>query len=115
VLNAAGDAEAWVQQYKQVYLPIAVVGELRFGALNSQHVAENLARIDKLIERCSVLDLSLSTTMQYASVRLQLKRSGTPIPENDVWIAAICMEQNTPLASSDLHFAHVQDLEWVRR
>ena len=41
-----------VPAYDEIYLPVPVVGELRFGALNSQHQTENMERIEKLVRRC---------------------------------------------------------------
>lgn len=46
----------------------------------------------------------------YSDIRLQLKRDGKPIPENDLWIAAVCMEHNLPLATADGHFDFVEGL-----
>lgn len=57
----------------------------------------------------------MTTAEVYAGVRLQLKQAGRPIPENDVWIAALCIQHGVPLGTSDDHFAHVNDLELVKR
>ncbi|MFB3042489.1 MAG: type II toxin-antitoxin system VapC family toxin, partial [Candidatus Poribacteria bacterium] len=56
--NAIGNAGQWVQGFAEVYLPVTVVGELRFGALNSQRVSANLERIEHLITRCQILDVN---------------------------------------------------------
>ena len=58
---------------------------------------------------------SRSTAEVYADVRLRLKQAGKPIPENDVWIASLCVQHGVPLATSDEHFDHVDGLEVVRR
>lgn len=115
VLNDTGDAGQWVQTFASVYLPVPVVGELRFGALNSQRGAENLSRVEQLVARCKVLDATLTTADVYARIRLQLKQKGKPIPENDVWIAAICVEHIMPLATADDHFTEVDGLNVVKR
>ena len=104
VLNNTGEIATWIAAYTVAYLPVIVIGELRFGALNSARSAANLARIDQLVSRCTILGPGLATAEQYARIRLELKRQGTPIPENDIWIAAICVERNIPLATSDGHF-----------
>jgi tRNA(fMet)-specific endonuclease VapC len=44
-----------------------------------------------------------------------MKRKGKPIPENDLWIATLCIERGLPLATSDEHFAEVGELKVVRR
>jgi predicted nucleic acid-binding protein len=46
-------------------------------------------------------------------VRHELKKKGTPIPENDIWIAALCLEQDVPLLSNDGHFKNIPGLEVV--
>jgi tRNA(fMet)-specific endonuclease VapC len=91
-------------------LPVPVVGELRYGALNSRRSAENLAEVEALIDRCRVLDVTATTAEVYARLRLQLSERGRPIPENDLWIAAICVEHQVPLATLDAHFDVVESL-----
>jgi len=115
VLNNAGDTGRWVQAFAQVYLPVPVVGELRFGALKSQRVTENLGRVERLTARCTVLNATVITAEIYARIRLRLKERGKPIPENDLWIAAICVEHNLPLATTDTHFLEVNDLQVIQR
>ena len=115
VLNNTGDTGRWIAAFALVQLPVPVVGELRFGALNSRRANENRERIEALVKRCRVLDVNVTTAEVYAGVRLRLKRAGKPIPENDVWIAALCIQHGLPLATSDEHFAHVEGLEVVKR
>ncbi len=115
VLNNADDAGRWIAAFPVVHLPVPVVGELRFGAMNSQRANENCERVEALVKRCRVLDADVTTAKVYASVRLRLKQAGKPIPENDVWIAALCVQHDLPLATSDEHFAHVDGLEVVKR
>ncbi|MCH7808579.1 MAG: type II toxin-antitoxin system VapC family toxin, partial [Planctomycetes bacterium] len=55
VLNNAGDAGKWIAAFEVVYLPVPVVGELRFGALNSRRAHENRARVEALVAGCCVL------------------------------------------------------------
>ncbi len=115
VLNNAGDAGQWIAAFEVVYLPVPVVGELRFGALNSRRAHENCERVEALVTGCGILDVNVTTAKVYANVRLGLKRAGKPIPENDVWIAALCVQHGLPLATSDEHFGHVDSLEVVKR
>jgi tRNA(fMet)-specific endonuclease VapC len=46
----------------------------------------------------------------YAKVRLDLKRRGNPIPENDIWIAAACLVLEVPLITRDDHFSYIPEL-----
>ena len=115
VLNNADDAGQWIAAFSVIYLPVPVVGELRFGALNSQRSRENRERVEALVARCRVLDVNVTTAEVYAAVRFRLKQSGKPIPENDVWIAALCVQHGLPLATSDDHFGQVEGLDVVRK
>lgn len=91
-------------------LPVPVVGELRYGALNSRKATENLGKVEGLVARCQVLNVTTATADVYARLRLDLKQKGRPIPENDLWIAALCVEHQVPLAASDAHFDAVDGL-----
>ena len=115
VLNNTGDAGQWIAAFPVVYLPVPVVGELRFGALHSRRAHENRQRVEALVAGCRVLDVNVATAEVYAAVRFRLKQAGKPIPENDVWIAALCVQHGLPLATSDEHFGHVDGLELVGR
>jgi tRNA(fMet)-specific endonuclease VapC len=91
-------------------LPVPVVGELRYGALNSRRSAENLAEVERLVNRCRVLDITETTAVTYARLRVGLKAKGRPIPENDLWIASLCVEHQVKLAAVDGHFDVVDEL-----
>lgn len=110
VLNGAADAVSALAAISSVELPVAVVGELRYGAMSSQRAAENLARIEQLVASCGVLNATIATAEVYGRVRSELRRRGTPIPENDVWIASTCIEHNLPLWTDDQHFSAVTGL-----
>lgn len=99
----------------RVCLPVTVIGELRYGALNSQRTAENLAAVEAFVDRCRVLPADATTAKLYGEARVRLKRAGTLIPENDVWIAAICIQNDVALATNDAHFAHVEGLAVIGR
>jgi tRNA(fMet)-specific endonuclease VapC len=107
-----GDLLAGVEQ---LFLPVMVIGEYRFGIAQSRDALPNREWLDKLIARSSVLDVVEQTTHHYAAVRLELKRIGKPIPVNDVWIAALCRERELPLLSRDRHFdlvAALRRIDW---
>ena len=107
----AGQAGSLLSQpIEQFLLPVPVIGELRYGALNSRRVAENLAEVEVLVARCRVLDITAATAAVYARLRLGLKEKGKPIPENDLWIAALCVEHQVPLATLDGHFDAIGEL-----
>lgn len=115
ILNAVGDSAEWIARYEAVFVPVPVLGELRFGMLNSRDADQNMRRLDEFTARVHVLPATADTTPWYAEVRARLKKAGTPIPENDVWIAAICRQNDLELATSDAHFDRVEGLRMIRR
>lgn len=95
------------------HLPTVVIGEYRFGLMRSRlrhHLQEQL---NGLISDSIVLTIDLTTTIHYARVRDELSRLGTPIPENDVWVAALARQHDLPVVSRDRHFDRVAGI--VRR
>jgi len=66
-----------------------------------------------MLERCTVLKIGLETARHYASIRLELKASGKPIPGNDVWIAALSRQSAIPVMSRDSHFDFVSGLRRI--
>lgn len=98
------------QPVAEFLLPVPVVGELRYGALNSRRADENVAEVERLVARCRILDITLATAEVYARLRLDLKKKGKPIPKNDLWIAALCVEHEVKLAAADSHFDAVDGL-----
>ena len=111
VLNNTG-AGTWIRPFTRVCLPAPVVGELLYGALNSGRPESNRRRVETLIARCEVLPVGAATAGAYARVRLGLKRKGRPIPENDVWIAALARQHDLTLVSRDRHFSNVDRLRF---
>ncbi|MEO5763440.1 MAG: type II toxin-antitoxin system VapC family toxin [Vicinamibacteria bacterium] len=97
--------------FRSLVLPAPVLGEYRYGLLGSKKKSRLSEWLDELLSDARVLEIKEPTTDFYARVRHQLRTAGTPIPENDVWIAALAIEHRLPLASRDKHFKVVKGLE----
>ena len=110
MLNGDPAVSGWVLSFAEVLLPAVVLGELRFGAARSGRPAENHARVDVLLAGCRLLPVPAATCDRHATVRLGLKQQGTPIPANDVWIAASRVEHGVPMATRDGHMNQVPGL-----
>lgn len=92
------------------HLPVVVIGEYRYGLLRSRE-RERLGRlVDLLIRESIVLPVDVDTSGYYASVREHLRARGRPIPENDVWIAALAQQYQLEVVSRDEHFDEVEGL-----
>jgi len=94
----------------EVFIPSIVIGELYYGARKSSRVKENLARIDEFAEDNVILNCDLETARSYSQVKFKLKEKGRPIPENDIWIAALALQHRLTLVSRDKHFSEVDGL-----
>ena len=94
-----------------LFSPI-VLGELMFGFRNGTRFKENMEDLNnflqhKAVELAQIGDL---TSDRYSRIAAQLKRRGTPIPTNDIWIAAQTMEHGVELITSDQHFQKINGL-----
>jgi tRNA(fMet)-specific endonuclease VapC len=98
----------------EIVLPMVVVGELLFGAENSTRPLQNLPRYLEFIAACVAVPLARETAAMYARTRLALKRKGRPIPMNDIWIAAQCLEHGWVLVTDDTDFDYVDGLSLER-
>ena len=108
----AGDPglESLLAPLPQHHLPVVVLGEYRYGLLRSRY-REHLSHLfDRLVEESFVLSLDQGTSEAYALVREELRLKGRPIPENDVWIAALARQHDEPVVSRDRHFDQVSGL-----
>ncbi|MGH8552807.1 MAG: type II toxin-antitoxin system VapC family toxin [Methylococcales bacterium] len=93
-----------------MFLPGIVLGELYYGARKSIHFKQNSARIDELPTNSVVLFCDLATAQHYGAIKAQLRSKGKPIPENDIWIAAIGQQHQLAIVTRDNHFQHVDNL-----
>lgn len=94
----------------QHHLPVIVIGEYRYGLLRSSHREKLEALLETLIRESIVLFVDEATTKAYAQVRDELRQAGRPIPENDIWIAALARQHSQPVVSQDSHFDDVPNL-----
>lgn len=114
---ADGDAslEPLLQRMSEPSIPVIVLGEYRYGILHSRERKHYEQWLTEYLPNYRILDVSEETAVHYASVRAEMKKAGTPIPTNDVWIAALCRQYTLPLLSRDRHFDSVnklQRMEW---
>ncbi len=96
---------------EEVFIPCIAIGELYFGAYRSLKIQENLIRIDDFSRNNTILGCNIETARRYGDIKNLLKEKGQPIPENDIWIAAIAQEYGLSLITRDAHFNAVQNLK----
>jgi tRNA(fMet)-specific endonuclease VapC len=96
-----------------IFLPAIVLGELIYGAVNSAQPQKNEQAVRQFLTHTVLVPIDESIAFRYATIRLELKKTGYPIPENDLWIAATCLELDIPLLTMDGHFDYIQDLRVI--
>lgn len=99
----------------RLYLPFIVVGELRGGFRKGSRSEENERQLTRFLrkERVEILFADNETTHVYAGLYAELSRMGTPIPPNDLWIAALVIQHDLVLFSRDQHFDRIPRLPRV--
>jgi len=104
---------ALVEAAEAVLLPFVVLAELRAGFAVGRKGAENERVLRRFLMKKAVdpLFADEQTTHHYAAVYRQLRRQGTPIPTNDMWIAALALQHNLVLAARDAHFDRLPQIE----
>ncbi|MBM3811684.1 MAG: type II toxin-antitoxin system VapC family toxin [Acidimicrobiia bacterium] len=97
---------------EEVWIPLIVLGELKAGFHGGSQARRNGALLVKLLGKptVGVLLPGRETVEHYARLFVQLKRAGTPIPDNDLWIAALVLEHDLTLITRDHHFARIPQL-----
>jgi tRNA(fMet)-specific endonuclease VapC len=103
-----------VVQADSVLIPSVAIGELAYGAYNSTRQQADLARIHRLMEKMRVVGCDERTGLHYDAIKAELRRRDRMIPENDIWIAAIALQDNLILVSRDKHFSEVEGLRLER-
>jgi len=102
-----------IQEASQIRLNPVVLGELHAGFLHGTRLKENLADLAHFLEspRVGVIPVDEVTSAHYAALFDPLRRAGTPIPTNDIWIAAGARQCRSVLLTTDPHFRLVTQVE----
>ena len=93
-----------------VGVPAVTIGELRTGFLLGSHRTRNEDELREFLQNpvVEVLPIDTETTHHYASIVVDLRRTGTPLPTNDVWIAASAAREGAAVLTFDRHFEKIQ-------
>jgi tRNA(fMet)-specific endonuclease VapC len=100
---------------EEVWLPFIVIGELRAGFALGTHGPHNESFLRRFLLKPNVgiLYADEQTTHHYATVYRQLRKQGTPVPTNDMWIAALVLQHSLSLCDRDAHFDSLPQLTRV--
>jgi tRNA(fMet)-specific endonuclease VapC len=86
---------------------------LYYGAYCSTNVKKHLDQTNQFLQDYTILAPDIKTGEFYGQIKTALKNRGRPIPENDIWIAAIAIQFNLPLFTSDKHFKQIDNIVLV--
>jgi predicted nucleic acid-binding protein len=96
----------------EVWIPLVVLAEIKAGFLGGTQRHRNEIVLRKLLSKTTVGVLlpDRETAEHYARLFVQLKRAGTPVPDNDLWIAALALQHDLLLITRDRHFKNIPQL-----
>jgi tRNA(fMet)-specific endonuclease VapC len=101
-----------VQTAETVAVNPVILGELLSGFARGTHGSENLRLLERFLDspRCAVLPIVMESAQRYAHIQNSLRSAGTPVPTNDLWIAASAMEHGLTVVTLDQHFARIPQI-----
>jgi predicted nucleic acid-binding protein len=113
VADGEGALEPILRKAAEIAVPVIVLGEYRYGIRQSRDRQRYEQWLTESLRNYRVLAVDEETALAYAALRYELRRAGTPIPSNDVWIAALCRQHAFSLLSRDRHFDLVRGIERI--
>lgn len=99
-----------VRQAVEIYLPVNAVGELFYGGYKSERQV-HIDEVEELLGKIPTLNCDRDTARIYGQTKNQLRLKGRPIPENDIWIAALAIQYDLTVVTNDHHFGFVDGLK----
>jgi len=113
VLEDRESARTVISGHSGVLISHVVLGELLFGCRRSAYPERERSRISAWLSSISVINATRETSEVYGELATDLEGRGLRIPQNDLWIAALCIQSDLPLVSSDNHFSRPRGLQWI--
>ncbi|MCD6137270.1 MAG: type II toxin-antitoxin system VapC family toxin [Deltaproteobacteria bacterium] len=112
-----GDEEVveLLSKVDEIGFSVVSIGELLAGFKGGTKERKNREELEEFLDspRVTVYPVDEETAEFYSDIFARLKRSGTPIPTNDMWIAAIAFQNGLKLYTKDMHFQSIQGLSLV--
>jgi predicted nucleic acid-binding protein len=108
-LRGNADIARLVQESDEIYLNPVVLGELIAGFIQGGREKKNRETLKDFLSssRVKVVDVDDETSERYAAIITYLRTRGTPIPTNDLWIAATAMQYGLKLLTTDAHYRNI--------
>jgi len=99
-----------ITRARWIGVPTIVLGELHTGFALGSRKNENEAELQRFLDNTvvQVIDVDAEVAKVYSEILIDLRQQGTPIPTNDLWIAAVAAREGAPVLTYDLHFEHIR-------
>ncbi len=110
--NGNGKIRDILENADEILIPATVLGELYSGFQIGRLTEKNLIELDDFLSKSgvSIVEINKSIAFRYGFITKILRKHGTPIPTNDIWIAASAMDTGSIILSSDKHFKEIPGL-----
>lgn len=109
-----GKKRVWqiMEEADRLVVPLVVVGELIAGFRNGIHTRSNLEALEQFLEEPDIelAAMNFAIADRYGKIVTDLRKKGSPIPTNDIWIAAVALENGARLLTADRHFDSIDGL-----
>lgn len=104
-----------LQRIDVIAMNPVIIGELLAGFRGGNQFEKNLNELNEFLDspRVQIFSMTYSTADFYSQIFTQLKKAGTPIPTNDIWIAATVFEHGLKFFTSDKHFSKIDGLMFL--
>ncbi|MEA3465950.1 MAG: type II toxin-antitoxin system VapC family toxin [Thermodesulfobacteriota bacterium] len=112
LLRGNNEVIANLQQVSYIGISVISIGELLSGFEAGNRIKENRNELGQFLDspRVAICLVDVDTIEHYSAILNKLKKNGTPIPTNDIWIAAVALQHGLPLYTLDKHFSYVEGL-----
>jgi tRNA(fMet)-specific endonuclease VapC len=116
LMRGDGAAASALRAAREIYLPLIVLGELLAGFMAGSQARKNREELAEFLAspRVSLLNPDERTARHYAEIYGALRAAGTPVPTNDLWIAALARQHRLSLLTFDAHFKAIPGLAVLR-
>lgn len=104
-----------LREATRIYMSTVVAGELLFGFRSGHRLEQNLTELKAFLGNVfvDIVPVTMTTADRFGRIAVGLRRKGSPLPPNDIWIAAQALETGADLVSFDPHFALIDGLSWI--
>ena len=112
LLRGNSEVNKNLRQVSHIGISVISIGELLSGFRSGIRIKENREELGQFLDspRVTIYQVDVDTAEYYSAILNQLKKNGTPIPTNDIWIAAVTFQRGLQLYTLDSHFAYVEGL-----